>query len=166
MLHTLTYNATMAPRCKKKSFGVVFGFCTTDSICIIVYYTVVAPELHHSIVRVNPYKIRRSNCKKSDFGASIPYRSNLFHPKRLTQSNEGSQPRRCDPPKRDRYLPEKLPLHSGFCARPIFSFKKEKSVFLGCPALWCRVAGVAAFFFAPRVEKRGCCFFFTSRKNS
>src|SRR3990167_10749882 len=69
MLHTLTYNATMAPRCKKKSFGVVFGFCTTDSICIIVYYTVVAPELHHSIVRVNPYKIRRSNCKKSDCGA-------------------------------------------------------------------------------------------------
>ena len=47
-------------------------------------------------------------------------------------------------PKSRDGTPEKLPLHSGCCARPSFSFKKEKSVFLVCSALWCRTAELSA----------------------
>src|SRR3989344_3609947 len=142
MLHTLTYNATMAPRCKKKSFGVVFGFCTTDSICIIVYYTVVAPELHHSIVRVNPYKIRRSNCKKSDCGVSIPCRSNLFHPKWLKtiQLRKPAPPLR--PAKAGSLQPRKTALAFQILRAPDFFFQKGKVSFSGmsCPLVQSGVA--------------------------
>jgi hypothetical protein len=57
------------------------------------------------------------------------------------------------PPKRDRSIPEKLPSHFGFCARPSFSFKKEKSVFLGCSALWCRAAGLPAYLYLTIISK-------------
>ena len=82
----------------------------------------------------------------------ISYATAEYNHTKEAPPKAGGHPRRCDPLKRDRHLPEKLPLHFGFCARPIFSFKKEKSVFLGCSALEGRAAGLSVFDSATRNE--------------